>query len=312
MAKVKQADIARVKAMGFLWNRGTEEFSGRVLSGNGVFTAKEMEKIVECAEKYGNGNMTMTSRLTIELPGIAYENIEAAQALVAEAGLQFGGTGAKIRPVTSCKGTTCVYGNFDTQALAQEIHEKYFLGWADVKLPHKFKIAVGGCPNSCMKPSLNDFGIEGHRAPRFDAEKCRGCKKCMVEASCPAKAAKLQDGKLHIDPEICTSCGVCSSGKCPFRAVEVHEDVQYKIFVGGTWGKKTRMGTALSRLVSREEIFPILEKTMLWFKENAYKKERLGAAIDRIGVDKLEEALFSDDLLNRKEEILAADVKERP
>ena len=51
---------------------------------------------------------------------------------------------------------------------------------------------------------------------------------------------------------------------------------------------------------------------MLWFKENAYKKERLGAAIDRIGVDKLEEALFSDDLLNRKEEILAADVKERP
>ena len=214
--------------------------------------------------------------------------------------------------MTSCKGTTCVYGNFDTQALAQEIHEKYFLGWADVKLPHKFKIAVGGCPNSCMKPSLNDFGIEGHRAPRFDAEKCRGCKKCMVEASCPAKAAKLQDGKLHIDPEICTACGVCSSGKCPFRAVEVHEDVQYQIFVGGTWGKKTRMGTALSRLVSREEIFPILEKTMLWFKENAYKKERLGAAIDRIGVDKLEEALFSDDLLNRKEEILAADVKERP
>ena len=105
---------------------------------------------------------------------------------------------------------------------------------------------------------------------------------------------------------------MCSSGKCPFRAVEVHEDVQYQIFVGGTWGKKTRMGTALSRLVSREEIFPILEKTMLWFKENAYKKERLGAAIDRIGVDKLEEALFSDDLLNRKEEILAADVKERP
>ena len=96
MAKVKQADIARVKAMGFLWNRGTEEFSGRVLSGNGVFTAKEMEKIVECAEKYGNGKMTMTSRLTIELPGIAYENIEAAQALVAEAGLQFGGTGARF------------------------------------------------------------------------------------------------------------------------------------------------------------------------------------------------------------------------
>ncbi len=33
--------------------------------------------------------------------------------------------------------------------------------------------------------------------------------------------------------------------------------------------------------------------------------------MDRIGVDKMEAALFSDDLLNRKEEILAAPVKER-
>ena len=107
------------------------------------------------------------------------------------------------------------------------------------------------------------------------------------------------------------ACGVCSTGKCPFGAVAKHDKEVYKIFVGGTWGKKTRMGTALSRFVEKEEIFPLLEKTMLWFKENAYQKERLGAAIDRIGVDKMEEALFGDDLLNRKEEILAAPVKER-
>ena len=43
---------------------------------------------------------------------------------------------------------------------------------------------------------------------------------------------------------------------------------------------------------------------MLWFKENANGKERLGVVIDRIGVDELEKALFSDDLLNRKDEIL--------
>ncbi len=312
MAKVKQADIARVKGMGFLWNRGTEAFSGRILTGNGKITAKQMQKAAECAEKFGDGTMTLTSRMTLELPGISYENIEAAKEFVAEEGLMFGGTGAKIRPVTACKGTTCVYGNYDTQALAQEIHEKYFLGWQDVKLPHKFKIAVGGCPNSCIKPSLNDFGIEGHREPHYDPEKCRGCKVCMVEKSCPAKAAHLKGDHMEIDPNVCTACGVCSSGKCPFGAVAVHDEVKYRIFVGGTWGKKTRMGTALSRLVSREEIFPILEKTMLWFKENAYQKERLGAAIDRVGVDKLEEALFGDDLLARKEEILAAEVKERP
>ena len=312
MAKLKQADITRVKAMGFLWNRGTESFSGRILTGNGVITAKQLAKAAECAEKYGNGKVTFTSRMTMELPGIAYENIEAVQQLAAEEGLLFGGTGAKIRPVTACKGTTCVYGNYDTQALAQEIHEKYFLGWKDVKLPHKFKIAVGGCPNSCIKPSLNDFGIEGYRQPHYDPEKCRGCKVCQVEKGCPAGAAKLKDGRMEIDPNVCTACGVCSSGKCPFKAVAVHDEVLYRIYVGGTWGKKTRMATALSRLVTREEIFPILEKTMLWFKENAYQKERLGAAIDRIGEDKLEEALFGNDLLERKEEILAAEVKQRP
>ena len=50
---------------------------------------------------------------------------------------------------------------------------------------------------------------------------------------------------------------------------------------------------------------------MLWFKENAYQKERLGMAIDRIGADRLEEELFGDGLLRRKEEILAADIRTR-
>jgi dissimilatory sulfite reductase (desulfoviridin) alpha/beta subunit len=49
---------------------------------------------------------------------------------------------------------------------------------------------------------------------------------------------------------------------------------------------------------------PILEKTMLWYRENGYQKERLGMTIDRLGIEKLEEALFSDDILNRKDEIL--------
>ena len=72
------------------------------------------------------------------------------------------------------------------------------------------------------------------------------------------------------------------------------------------------MGTALSRLVRQEEILPLIEKTMLWFKENAYAKERLGLAIDRLGEDKLEQALFGDELLERKEEILARDMLQRP
>ena len=303
MAKLTKDQIAAVKAQGFLINRGTENFSGRLIGAGCVFSAKDLQTISELADKFGNGKAAFTSRLQVEIVGIPYEKIEAAKAYAAERGLYFGGTGAKIRPITSCKGTTCIYGNYDTQGLAKELYEKYYIGWTDVKLPHKFKIAVGGCPNSCVKPSLNDFGIEGHRVPVYHKEDCKGCKVCQVEVNCPSKAAHLIDGKMSIDEEACKTCGVCT-GKCPFKAVEYHEHVQYQIYVGGTWGKKTRNGTPLSHLVEQEEIFPLLEKTMLWYKENGLTKERLGATIDRIGIDKMEEALFSDDLMNRKEKIL--------
>ena len=49
--------------------------------------------------------MAFTTRLTVEVQGIPYENIEAFQAYIAKAGLQTGGTGAKVRTIVSCKGT---------------------------------------------------------------------------------------------------------------------------------------------------------------------------------------------------------------
>lgn len=311
MAKITAAQIAEVKGKGFLINRGTENFSGRILAAGTVYSAKDMQVITDIAEKFGNGNLVCTTRLTIEIQGIAYENIPLAVEYAQAHGLSFGGTGAKIRPVTACKGTTCIYGNYDTQAMAKKIHEDYYIGWGDVSLPHKFKIAVGGCPNSCLKPSLNDFGIEGHKAPLYDMDACKGCKVCQVEKKCPVKAAKLTDGKLRIDEENCKTCGVCT-GACPFKAVAHENETVYQIYVGGTWGKHSRIATALPKLVTETEIMPILEKTMLWFRENAYKKERLGAAIDRIGEDKLIEALFGEDLLNRKDEILKKEIQERP
>ncbi len=305
MATLKAEDIARVKSMGFLRNRGTELFSGRIVPVGTVFSADDLSTVAEIARRFGNEKVVFTSRLCAEIVGIPYEKIDEAIAFAAQNGLRFGGTGTKIRPVTACKGTTCVYGNFDTQRMAEEIYTRYYLGWSGVKLPHKFKIAIGGCPNSCMKPSLNDFGIEGHCVPNYNAEECKGCKVCQVEKSCPVKAAALTDGKLKIDDAACKTCGVCT-GKCPFKAVKHDTETLYQIYVGGTWGKATRMGTALSRLVREEEIFPILEKTMLWFKENGLPKERLGKTIDRIGAEKMEAALMSSNLLDRKEEILSA------
>ncbi len=302
--------ITSVKARGFLRNRGTDCFSGRVVTVAGLFTSEELCAIAECAEKFGNGKVIFTARLAAEIVGIPFDKIPEAERFMAERGLYFGGTGAKVRPVTACKGTTCVYGTIDTQDLAKVLYDKFYIGMRDVKLPHKFKIGVGGCPNSCMKPSLNDVGIEGCKVFSFDGELCRGCKKCAVFESCPTKAVSVVDGKVIIDTDKCTSCGVCV-GKCPFGAVPKEASSVCRVFVGGTWGKTQRMGTLLGGVYSAQEIPVVVEKVLLWYKENGYVKERLGAAIDRLGTDVLEAALATNDLIDRKEEILKKPLLER-
>ena len=65
------------------------------------------------------------------------------------------------------------------------------------------------------------------------------------------------------------------------------------------------MGTLLNATFTPDEVPVVIEKVMLWYKENGYIKERLGATVDRLGTQALEAALATDDLIERKEQILA-------
>ena len=225
-------------------------------------------------------------------------------------GSQQGGTGSKVRPVVSCKGTTCQYGLIDTFAVSEEIHHRFFEGYADVKLPHKFKIAVGGCPNNCVKPDLNDLGIIGQRMPQFDEDECMGCKKCSVANTCPMGAATVQDGLLNIDPALCNNCGRCV-GKCHFDALSKGVD-GYKIYIGGRWGKRVAQGRALGKVFTdREEALSVIEKAILFYREQGKTGERFAATIDRIGFEAVEAELLSDAILDRKDAILSANLHEK-
>lgn len=302
---ISKADEKRVKALGFLSNKGTDNFSGRIITVNGKITAAQQRCIAEAAEKFGNGNITYTTRMTVEVQGIPYDKIEAFRAYVAKAGLETGGTGAKVRPVVACKGTTCQYGLLDTFALSEEVHKRFYEGYRSVKLPHKFKIAVGGCPNNCVKPDLNDLGIIGQRIPNLDGEKCRKCKKCAVEKGCPIGAAKLVDGVLEIDREICNHCGRCVNN-CLFHAME-ESTYGYKIYIGGRWGKQVARGRALGKIFTeKEEALAVAEKAILLFREQGKAGERFAVMIERLGFETVEAQLLSDELLERKQQILAA------
>ena len=282
---IKPEDIKRVKAFGFLHNKGTDCFNGRIITVNGKITAKQNQIIAEAAEKFGNGTVAFT--------------------YVAQAGLETGGTGSKVRPVVACKGTTCQYGLHDTFALSEEIHERFYKGYHNVRLPHKFKIAVGGCPNNCVKPDLNDLGIIGQMVPNFDPEECNGCKKCGVAQVCPMGAAKLEDGELSIDKDVCNNCGRCID-KCYFDAMD-GGTFAYKIYIGGRWGKRTATGRPLSKLITtKEEALSIIEKAILLFREQGKTGERFADTIERLGFEHVEKELLSDDILSRKQAILDA------
>ena len=255
--KLSPEEIKRVKGLGCLQDKRYDDiFNIRVITGNGHITTDEHRAIADAADKFGNGQITMTTRLSMEIQGVPYDNIEKTIAFLGEHGLMTGGTGAKVRPVVSCKGTTCQYGLIN-----------------------------------CVKPNLNDMGIIGQRIPKPDSEKCRGCKKCQIEKSCPVHVPKLVDGKLYIDPEECIHCGRCK-GKCPFGAVPEYQN-GYKIYIGGRWGKRVSHGQALTRIFTEEEeVMAVIEKAILLFKNEGIAGERFADTVKRLGFEYVNEKLI--------------------
>ena len=280
--KLTAEQIKQVKGLGCLQDKRYDDiFNVRTITRNGRITTDEMRSICEAADRFGSGKVAMTSRLTIEIQGVPYDNIQPMITFLKERGLDCGGTGAKVRPVVSCKGTTCQYGLIDTFSLSEKIHERFYVGYHGVNLPHKFKIAVGGCPNNCVKPELNDLSVMGQRVPTVDTEKCRGCKKCQVELNCPIKIAKVVDGKMVIDPDLCNHCGRCK-GKCPFDALSYTDG--YKVSIGGRWGKKTATAVPLTKIFTDEEaVLDMVEKTICFFRDEGIAGERFADTIERLG-----------------------------
>lgn len=295
-AAIPPDEIKRVKGLGCLQDkRYPDRFNVRVITRNGKITSEEQRKIAEAAELFGTGEVTMTTRLTLEVQGVPYANLDALMTFLNDAGLETGGTGSKVRPVVSCKGTTCQYGLIDTFQLSQKLHDLFYIGYHDVVLPHKFKLAVGGCPNNCVKPNLNDLGIVGQRIPEIDLAKCRGCKVCQIEKTCPIGAAKLIDGKLQIDADLCNHCGRCVS-KCPFKAIE-ESTYGYKVYIGGRWGKKVAEGKPLSRIfTSEEEVLAVVERTILFYRDEGITGERFADTIARLGFDYVEDKLLNGSI----------------
>ena len=305
MLNITADEKKALKARGIILTNDNEHFIARVISPCGLFTNEQMQAVTDAAKKYGNGNVAMTTRLTMEIQGISYEYVEDVIKDMEAAGMWVGGTSSLVRPLVACKGTVCVHGLMDTQNFAEKLFHEFYVKWHTTRLPHKFKIGVGGCPNNCVKPAFHDFGIIGQSVPDYDPDLCNACKKCSVIDKCPVKAlSQDEDGVLVMDAEKCTNCGKCI-GECLFDSIE-EKARGYRVLIGGIWGKTQRVGTPVPGVYTEEEIEKLIEKALLLYREQGQTGERFGRSIDRIGVDNFIQQLLSDDVLERKQEILDA------
>ena len=76
--------------------------------------------------------------------------------------------------------------------------------------------------------------------------------------------------------------------------------------LGGRWGKQVARGQALTHLfTAADEVLCAVEKAILLFRDKGVAGERFADTLARIGMEEAERLILSDELLLRKDEILA-------
>ena len=273
-----------LKGLGFLLQNDKEHFAVRLLSRAGNFTTEELSNIKYLADKYGRGYAGVTTRLQLEIPWIKDEDVEKFREEADALGLRYGGTGLKVRPLVSCKGTVCLHGNIDTQEICRQLEAKYF----GMDTPAKCKIGIVGCANNCAKASINDIGIAGRNVPKYVEEKCVGCGMCVK--ACRQNALTLEDKKIKFNKDLCVNCGGCVRACRPGGFVSMEKGAE--IFVGGRYGRGMSVGTSLGRIFKEDEIVHVVDKIMEYYRANGKHRERICHVMERIGKEK-----FINDIL---------------
>ncbi len=276
----KKYDIAELKAGGILKQKEPELFSIRLKVIGGLMEARHLDALSAISKKYGRGEVHLTVRQGMEIPDVNIADLDDLKADLAACGLELGACGPRIRTITACRGGACPHGQIDTQEVARRAAEA--LPW-EKQTPNKFKIAVTGCPTSCIKPQENDLGIMGVTLKEHHPDLCTLCGLC--EAACPVPGTLRVDGdRLLYDAERCIRCSACTD-VCPSDSWE-KTGAAYAVSVGGKMGSTPIMGVEVTTVGTIDELIALILETIDWYVEHAEKRERLGATLKRLGLEK--------------------------
>ena len=277
-------DYTTLKKGGFMRQKQKNNFSLRLAVVGGNLTSKNLQKIAEVAEKFGDGHVHLTSRQSIEIPFIKLDDIEEVKEELAKGDCKPGVCGPRVRTVTACQGNqVCPSGNIDSNHIAQELDKRYFAR----ELPHKFKFGVTGCQNNCLKAEENDVGIKGAMTVSWKEDACIQCGVC--EKACRTGAITIQDGKVSVEESKCNYCGRCAKA---FPTDAWDTQTGYLVSFGGLFGNRIHKGEELLPVITSEEtLFRVTDAAIQFFDDHANPSERFQYTIERVGIDKFKETL---------------------
>ena len=123
----------------------------------GVTTPDELRAIADAADKFGARMVKVTGGQRLDLFGIKGEDLPAIWADLNAVGMVSGHAyGKALRTVKTCVGSEwCRFGTQDSTGLGIKLEQMTWGSW----MPHKFKIAVSGCPRNCAEATIKDFGV---------------------------------------------------------------------------------------------------------------------------------------------------------
>lgn len=274
-------DLAALRKVGMIQQKQKEYFAMRLHAVAGSFTSEQMKKVAEVAERFGRGQLHISTRQGIEIHYVHHSQLESARRELETVGVTMGACGPRIRIIAGCPGEeTCRWGIIDTHEIALHLDHAYFRQ----DTPHKFKMTVTGCPHNCAKATENDIGIMGGIEPNWERSACIDCGLCL--SICPTRAIEKINHTYAIDWSKCINCSICTSS-CPVEAWKP-ERCGFILWLGGTMGKIPRLATRVPGLIeSKERLYDLIDRAIQYYRLNGRNKERFGHTIDRIGVDKI-------------------------
>ncbi|HEY0960709.1 MAG TPA: nitrite reductase large subunit NirB [Novosphingobium sp.] len=123
----------------------------------GLTNPRELRAIADVVEKYNAPMVKVTGGQRLDIFGIRKEDLPAVWADLNAAGMVSGHAyGKSLRTVKTCVGSEwCRFGTQDSTGLGVKLEQMTWGSW----MPHKFKIAVSGCPRNCAEATIKDFGV---------------------------------------------------------------------------------------------------------------------------------------------------------